>query len=225
MKRKILLAAALCAVVAVAAGAFLYIKAPESLESRAARYEQLLVKYPYYKVGMPIMADYLYFPTLEGYIDYYDVCAVIEVTKGMDNTEPLVIEGEDLFGEGEEETIKQYKEDGLFIAHATYSPYEAKVTEYIINKTEMSPENILIMYGLLFQDYGIQAREGMKIIMFLSPNNFGENTFYGISVWAFFITDDGYIMPAVNEEPIKEYGGMKLDDYIKYIKEVYKSAK
>lgn len=163
------------------------------------------------------------YPTLDNRIRNFDFCAVVEVTVGMEDEKSFEVSWEELWGDENLDEMERWQRDGLSIESIVYKPYTVKVVDYVFNKTDIDESELTVIYGALTQAWSLKTVKGMKLLMFFLDSQYPDKV-YGGTLWAYYITDDGYIIPASIGGDEENYAGMKLDDFVDIVRVGYQKS-
>ncbi len=140
--------------------------------------------------------------TLEEMIYFYDICAVVKVTDGM----------EDSLGE-------KWRKDPKQIWDASYEKINVEVEEYVFDKTGNYFESLVIralpvtVWADAKQWRKIYAYTGERLFIFI--NVIGSGLCQAETTWGYIITGNDYLVPLTDgySEEMNSYGGRKVDVY------------
>ncbi|MCX4316506.1 MAG: hypothetical protein OSJ52_07695 [Lachnospiraceae bacterium] len=169
------------------------------------------------------LLDSINVPEIKSQVKEYEICVVAEVTQGVNDMGDYTVSGEKLFGDTEEDIKmrESFKANGFLPETVSYNQYHVKVDQYIYDKTGEYKEEIDVIYGLAYQEIGIQAEAGMKLILFLTPSDSLDGKYIASICWAYHVNDNGTIVPTIDNEKHKEYKGKKIEKYIEKISKIY----
>ncbi|MGI6577347.1 MAG: hypothetical protein ACOX1Q_04785 [Eubacteriales bacterium] len=179
-------------------------------------YEKYKDLYETYQFN-PASFDWGY-PALDDRIRNMDFCAVVEVAVGMEEGKSFEVSWEELWGDENLDEMEQWRKDGLSIENIAYKPYTVKVIDYVYNKTMIDASELTVIYGALTQAWELKAVTGMKLLMFFLDSQYPDKV-YGGTLWTYYITEDGYIIPASIGGDEENYAGMKLDEFVEIVRE------
>ena len=135
------------------------------------------------------------FPTLVSIMEFWgDMCAVIKVTKGM----------EDSLGDA-------WHGDPREIWKAEYKDIDVEVEEYLYDKTGNYFTNLTLRDRNVAKWERIYAYTGERLLIFM--NVLGSGLCQATAAWGYIITEQGYLVPLTDRyhEAMNEYGGRKLN--------------
>ena len=133
---------------------------------------------------------------------FYDICAVVKVTDGM----------EDSLGE-------KWRKDPKQIWDASYEKINVEVEEYVFDKTGNYFETLVIralpvtVWADAKQWRKIYAYTGERLFLFITV--IGSGLCQAETTWGYIITGNDYLVPLTDgySEEMNSYGGRKVDVY------------
>ncbi len=140
--------------------------------------------------------------TLEEMIYFYDICAVVKVTDGM----------EDSLGE-------KWRKDPKQIWDASYEKINVEVEEYVFDKTGNYFETLVIralpvtVWADEKQWRKIYAYTGERLFLFITV--IGSGLCQAETTWGYIVTGNNYLVPLTDgySEEMNSYGGRKKEVY------------
>ncbi len=133
---------------------------------------------------------------------FYDICAVVKVTDGM----------EDSLGE-------KWRKDPKQIWDASYEKINVEVEEYVFDKTGNYFESLVIralpvtIWADEKQWRKIYAYTGERLFLFITV--IGSGLCQAEASWGYIVTENNYLVPLTDNysEEMNSYGGRKVDVY------------
>ena len=147
--------------------------------------------------------------TLEEMVHYYDICAIVKVTDGM----------EDSLGE-------KWRKDPKQIWDASYEKIKVEVEEYVFDKTGNYFETLVIRPQYAWADENqwrkIYAYTGERLFLFITV--IGSGLCQAGTAWGYIVTGNDYLVPLTDgySEEMNTYGGRKKEIYQEPLSEAWK---